>query len=299
MTYEKMAQHWEETKPIRGRADDLRPIGKRRRDWELITRKVVSANREGDVEYAYCAYLYRTEVVTYYPNGDVGFKTHGWASPLTAEFADCWAPKTVRVCKTKKMLWLTINFNERVPLPNEGELKIRFSDTLNKWVVLDQKPLRQRIIDRKAIADERAKIRGFVNYCKTMLKLSGETIIKETMEQARTKYGKSMGFETVHFELLHGTWHTKWTRVGEDEFKEALAELLSYMQGDEPTDLWDRIFYCFALKETNSWLLDKYGSDAFTVSAFQSRVDFLIKKLDHVYTSREVDGTCFRGNLII
>ena len=27
---------YEDTKPIRGRAEDVRPIGKRSRDWELV-----------------------------------------------------------------------------------------------------------------------------------------------------------------------------------------------------------------------------------------------------------------------
>jgi hypothetical protein len=299
MTYEKMKQRWEETKPIRGRAEDVRPICKRSRDWELITRKVVSANTEGDVEYAYSAFLYRTEVITYYANGDVGFKTDGWATPKTADFAHLWAPRGVNVCKAKRMLWLTLSHGERVPIPDGKEVKIRYSDTLNKWVVLDQKPLRQRVIDRKAMAEERAKIRGFVNYCKTMLKLSGETVHSETINQARAKYGNSMGFDGAHFQLLHGQWHTRWSRESKEDFKKALVDVLSYMQGDEPTEVWDKMFYCIALKETNSWLLDKYGSAQFKADAIQSRVDFLLKKLDHVYTEREVDGTCFRDNLII
>ena len=38
--YENFKRKYENTKPIRGRSVDVRPIGARRRDWEQVVRVV-------------------------------------------------------------------------------------------------------------------------------------------------------------------------------------------------------------------------------------------------------------------
>ena len=90
-------KRWEDTKPIRGRAEDVRPIGKRRRDWELL----VKDTRADGVWYG--ARLYRTNVVMYSPDGRIEFRTGGWASVSTAEFMSAHSP--FRATKTRGQVW--------------------------------------------------------------------------------------------------------------------------------------------------------------------------------------------------
>jgi hypothetical protein len=73
---------YESVKPIRGRAVNVRPIGKRRRDWETV-------RMDGDV--VECV-LYQTPVVRYYPDGKIGVDTGGWVTPSTAEFMYTHSP---------------------------------------------------------------------------------------------------------------------------------------------------------------------------------------------------------------
>jgi len=68
---------WEDTKPIRGRAIDTRPLGHRRNDHYLI-----NFLPEGAVE----CILYKTPVVTFWENGDVVIKHDGWNSVSTCNF---------------------------------------------------------------------------------------------------------------------------------------------------------------------------------------------------------------------
>jgi hypothetical protein len=68
---------WEDTKPIRGRAVDTRPLGHRRNDHYLI-----NFLPEGAVE----CILYKTPVVTFWENGDVVIKHDGWNSVSTCNF---------------------------------------------------------------------------------------------------------------------------------------------------------------------------------------------------------------------
>ena len=123
--YEYYKTKWETIKPIRGRAEEVRPIGKRRRDWEKITRKDL-----GNGEYSYCAVLYQTECVEYLPNGDVVVRCGSWSTPLTAEFIHTHSPFTCY--KKHKKLWLRVKVGgdsanvKAYPLSSEG---LRF-----KWV---------------------------------------------------------------------------------------------------------------------------------------------------------------------
>lgn len=75
--YATALKRWEDTKPIRGRAIDTRPLGHRRNDHYLI-----NFLPEGAVE----CILYNTPVVTFWENGDVVIKHDGWNSVSTCNF---------------------------------------------------------------------------------------------------------------------------------------------------------------------------------------------------------------------
>ena len=90
--YEKMKEKYENTKPIRGRSVDIRPIGDRRKQNETIVKceyQVVP----GEFVTAYAARLYGTDVVTYFPDGSIYLEHGGWITPTTTEFMDEHSPK--------------------------------------------------------------------------------------------------------------------------------------------------------------------------------------------------------------
>lgn len=177
--YEYFKTKWENTKPIRGRAEDVRPIGKRRRDWEKITRKDL-----GNGEYSYCAVLYGTECVEYFPNGDVQVQYGGWGTPLTAEFIHVHSPFTC--FKQNRKLWLRVKEGtggdvKVYPLGAEG---LRF-----KWVQnYDYEPIepvviKKRVVNRTKAKEARVTIMPFINWAKTILTLSDGWVMHETKKQ--------------------------------------------------------------------------------------------------------------------
>lgn len=89
--YEAAKQKYESTKPIRGRSDDTRPLGKRRTTWMQITKGM-----EDGVEY-YAAKLYNTECVKWYANGNMEISVGGWATYTTRDFIAFVLPSSFKV----------------------------------------------------------------------------------------------------------------------------------------------------------------------------------------------------------
>lgn len=177
--YEHYKKKWETTKPIRGRAEEVRPINKRRRDWEQITRKDL-----GNGEYSYCAVLYQTECVEYLPNGDVVVRCGSWSTPLTAEFIHIHSPFSCY--KKNNKLWLRVKEDDGAsvkvyPLSGDG---IRF-----KWVsgynFAPAEPvlIKKRVVNRTKAKEARATVMPFINWAKTMLTLSDGWVMHETKKQ--------------------------------------------------------------------------------------------------------------------
>lgn len=294
MTYEFMRDRWETTKPIRGRADDIRPIDVRRRDWEQIVRVPLLSG-----EYAYAAKLYNTNVVTYYPDGIVKLAIEGWATPLTAQFMTQWTPLHLYVNKFKNMLWVVLDEKRRVPIPNDGEVRIWFNEALGKWVNLDEKPLMQRVVNRKEMKAERDKVRGFMDYCKTMLNLCEGVIMKDTWDSLRSKHGLAFGFTDPQQRVLRGGWWNRWDKEDTRKAVEQAHVNLLAMMAVEHLDYWERMMYAIIETEIHDWKLSYHGKAEVSLNVVSNRVDALLKRLPNVYTAREVDGSCFRDNLII
>lgn len=76
-TYERAAERERAVVPIRGRSVECKPLGNRRDSNARIHRR-----NDG----AIVCYLYRTDVVTYYPDGRVVVRVNGWPSTVTANF---------------------------------------------------------------------------------------------------------------------------------------------------------------------------------------------------------------------
>jgi hypothetical protein len=151
---------FESVKPIRGRAEDTRPIGKRRRDWETI-RMV------GDV--VECV-LYQTPVVRYFPDGSVGLQCNGWVSPSTAEFMHEHSPFYAR--KRSNRIWVSHSRESTAyPLPNRDEVKFVLTAD-NKWAPHEPILITKKVVNRNKAKEARAPYKLFLNYVETFLKMS-------------------------------------------------------------------------------------------------------------------------------
>lgn len=176
--YEFYKNKWETTKPIRGRSEEIRPVGKRRRDWEKIIRKEL-----GNGEYSYCIVLYQTECVEYLPDGSVKLRAGGWPTPSTAEFIYEHSPFTC--FKRNKKLWIKVSTDtdevKTYPL-GEGELHLLHNKS-GRYEPAEPVVIRKQVVNRAKAKAARADVMAFLDWSRTMLKISDGWVMHETMKQ--------------------------------------------------------------------------------------------------------------------
>ena len=189
-------------KPIRGRAEEVRPIGDRRRDGERI---------EMDGEVVACR-LYQTQVVRYYPDGRIGLRIGGWSTSSTAEFMEEHSP--FRCSKTYRRVWVhyrTDNYDTLVyPMPANGEVILSPTPQGN-WVMDNPLPIFRKAVDRVKSKTERAALKPFLSWAKTFMKMSDGWLMHDTRKAA-------LGFENGTF---MGSWDIS-THAGEAKLYAAL-----------------------------------------------------------------------------
>jgi len=184
--YEFYKNKWESIKPIRGRAEDVRPAGKRSRDWETITRRVLP-DGDGNVTITFGAKLHNTECVQYFPNGDIVLRTDGWNTPSTAEFIHEHSPFTC--FKAHGKLWIRLRrqpdlltmVNNVVVYPLPKQLRLRCILENNIYEPEDSAPIMQRVVDRAKAKVARAPFKPFLDFVKTFLAMSDGWVMHETM----------------------------------------------------------------------------------------------------------------------
>jgi len=176
--YEHYKARFNNTKPIRGRSVEVRPIGDRRRDWELITQKMLLSG-----ERSYCAKLHATECVEYFANGDITLRTNGWDTPSTAEFIHEHSP--LYCAKQYNRLWVKLKMSpsaEPVAYPIGNELQLRYVaegcyEPINKVLI------NKKVVDRQKAKEARAPVMPFLAWAKTFMAMSDGWLMHETRKE--------------------------------------------------------------------------------------------------------------------
>jgi hypothetical protein len=181
-SYEFYKDKWENTKPIRGRAVDVRPIDRYRRyrTWETIEKRQINGQ---DV---YAAHLYDTDVVSYYPDGSIGLRIDTWATPTTADFMSMHSP--FYICKKYNKLWVYPKghgVDEAYPIPDNAELKL-IVDAEGRYK--PEKPIKieKVVVDRSKAKEARERIKPFIDWARSFNKLTDGWVMQETRDQFTT-----------------------------------------------------------------------------------------------------------------
>lgn len=170
--YNEAHHAWETTKPIRGRKEEVRPLGHRRNVDQYQIRKTES----GAIE---CV-LYKTPVVTYLTDGRLLIKDDGWKSVSTAYFIE-------EVLGIGAQIY-NRDLNVCLPCGNYSVgdgLELGRVDETGRLKPLNPKTTTVHAINRKGANIVRARYKGFTNYVNGMLKLrTDELITLEEFQQA-------------------------------------------------------------------------------------------------------------------
>ena len=328
--YDAMQNRFNNTKPIRGRAEDVRPIGERRRDWE----RIVKEERADGTWYG--ARLYQTNVVMFGPQGQIELSSGGWATPSTAAFMSDWSPFVV--AKRERNLWASVG-NHTYMIPHDTPLK--FQNTVNGYVALNPPTLKQRVVNRTAVAEMRKRIKPFVDFVTTMLKLSDGWVMASTLDPYEVKDatrswrpqydfltdGNGVGIlgdsHVGILNMLRGSapntdprvnrWMAESTREEWDRTQEQTLDLLA----TEDTEMWQRIMYEMlnSIEPINQRVVRevemsnehqqypykytrKYYDRQYSVGQFKRRIDKILQNHSQARAERVVEGNKVRKGLI-
>lgn len=163
--YATALKRWEETKPIRGREVDTRPLGHRRNDYYLI-----NFLPEGAVE----CILYKTPVVTFYENGEVRIQTGGWPTQSTCSFIQ----EVLGIHSYIFNYKLCVGFNYKDYVVPSGGMTIKRN---HNWVYepVNPEPVVVHNLNRKGANNVRAIYKPFKTYLSSMCRLKGDSIYPE------------------------------------------------------------------------------------------------------------------------
>lgn len=275
-TYGMAKELYDSITPIRGRANDVRPLGDRRRTHEVI-RKVHVRHEETDAMVeAYACRLYSTDVVTYFPDDSITINTDGWNTQPTMKFINWVSP--VSVSSGKGHTWLMDNQGKYHPFHNTIRV-----DANN--AVINPKPFMRRVVDRQKSAEVRKAIKPFTDFCTTMLKLSDgwlrySTFVEIGMDETvRWAAGCARDAERALFAM-----ETK----GEEHY---MRMLIAVLKGITP--VYKEVA---GMRTPEGWIA---YDRKYAVNDFKARINTIIYKTD-VWTTEPCEPTtCIIDKVVI
>ena len=171
--YAEALKHYESIKPIRG-SNNLRPIcdtrnGRRKKHMEIRTTQVNGMN-------AVTCRLYDTDVVTYLESDEVWFKTGGWSTNTTHDFADKllagWG-NYITVFTKNGRTELHCN-GEGVAVDRGDTIKLKWDDTSTYspgWKFVDKPQQYEYRVNRKAMNKRMREMEPFITFTSGLLKV--------------------------------------------------------------------------------------------------------------------------------
>ena len=169
-TYEEAKLRYEQVKPIRGRAGDVRPLGARYSDNFKIAKRV---NPLSGVTSYQCI-LYSTPVVEFKPDGDVEIVMGGWATTATRTFIERLLHLSCYSKNGSSVLCLG-NKAEVVLHPTKTTVIRRLEVYPFTWELTSSEPVYETQLNKKKANAVRAQYSEFEKYLKAMVNLREET----------------------------------------------------------------------------------------------------------------------------
>ena len=169
VTYEEAKLRYEQIKPIRGRAADVRPLGVRKNDSYRIAKRI---NPLSNIT-SYQCFLYRTPVVEFKPDGDVEINMGGRGSTATRTFIE----------RVLHLSCYSKNSSSVLCLGNKAEVVLHHTKTTVirrlegypfAWELASSEPVYETQLNKKKANNVRAQYSEFEKYLKGMVNLRTE-----------------------------------------------------------------------------------------------------------------------------
>jgi len=224
-TYKQAKEHFEWVTPIRGRSKETKPLGLNRRyTWYLIKEnmRVVDDGCLGTWQKTYSANLYNTDMVEWFPNGNISIGTGGWQSPTALAFINytamdfgyiqSWNGKWYFTNTENKSYLLKSKTKEKLLLVNTGrQIQSYARGMVDVYEPAHPQQEHKYSANRKEMNRLKKYYAPFTEYCKNMLLIDNkfdyrEEDIKQAFGDTISPYLVSYGYHKenakVHREFV-------------------------------------------------------------------------------------------------
>jgi hypothetical protein len=194
VTYAEAKLRYEQIKPIRGRAGDVRPLGDRKNDSYRIAKRI---NPLSDITSYQCI-LYSTPVIEFKPDGDVEIIMGGWGSTATRVFIErllhlsCYS-------KNGSSVLLLSSTSEVVLHKTKTTVVRRLEDYPFTWGLTSSEPVYETQLNKKKANNVRAGYNEFEKYLKGMVNLRTEQREAKNHYGGRYELPPSIRFDKTEF----------------------------------------------------------------------------------------------------
>jgi hypothetical protein len=198
-TYDDAVKHYASIIPIRG--TDIRPIcggsyGRRKKQYQIALRENVLEIGERCWASVACV-LYNTDVLTFYPNGEIWFNAGGYATSTTHSFATGILRGTDWNCcvtfyREKHTTVVQLPTGEKVAVKGDQTIKLRWKDDPTKpyssgaYEFIDKPIMYSYFVNRKELNEHRKKVSQFHKTCTAYARLVDPEDYHERPNDAHT-----------------------------------------------------------------------------------------------------------------
>ena len=243
-TYEQALSIHNNSKPIRGRAVEVRPLGDRRDGDTYRIRK-----NEDAIELV----LYRTPVITFMPDGEVVLFIDGYNSVSTHQFIS-WV-LGVSTHGARRTTVLTINGN-KFTISDKDKLRLRKEG--EKWHVLNPTAQWGWKLNRKEVTNVRTRYGEFYKYLKGFVNLRTEVkkpkywqpekdCVTVEKEEFKTVFGNTVSIREYAYMDKRGKQSMNYTAVKPDQYEQSAKAFEYLIRPDQPEEGKHTNFYKAAL----------------------------------------------------
>lgn len=215
--YESAAKWYDNTPPIRGNGVNagLRPLGHRNKMQFQILKL------SDDSIACRC---WRTDVVTFHPDGVVSIKSDAWVSQTTAHFIRDVLGIGASVADND----IVLHMGDGAYRLKDG-MKIKRNDS-GRWVVVDAAPHEVYHIDRKRMSELRKQVEPFRAFLIGMIKLREGHFEKDELDEAL----KTLGTDRFsNWSLEVRPWREDAAQV-----LHRMQSFLAIVSGEEQRENW-------------------------------------------------------------
>lgn len=234
------------TKPLRGRSPEIKPLGDRR-DADTYHIRM-----NGDaVELV----LYKTPVITFMPDGEVTLFVDSYNTVSTHQFIQ--QVLGIGASGVRRTTVLTIN-NMKYTLADKDKLRLR-RDVSGNWQVLNAMQQWTWRLDRKAVTNVRSRYAEFYKYLKGFVSLRTESMTESTwnprmfdgiqVQQSEFKsvFGSMTSVRSYCYMDKRGKQASNWNPVKPSQYKASSNAFEKLIRPDQPEEDKHTNFYKAAL----------------------------------------------------